>query len=212
MAALRPLSSLLGGVFRAAATRGMPRIGMRVPTFALTAAFMATSFVRQVHCAPGAVAAPVCNDDVCAMPSKPVRADPGKGATHDAIKDVLLTGPWPLQTPHTLSDWWKDGPALILVVRRLGCPLCRHIVGNVLAEKSKFDALGVKIVLTCSQDIGADAFIQDVWKGQELHIDKEDQIRAAMGGGCTRRGGCSSPRCWRRHCVARGPKTVGSRT
>ncbi|KAJ1480234.1 hypothetical protein T484DRAFT_1811343, partial [Baffinella frigidus] len=145
MAALRPLSSLLGGVFRAAATRGMPRIGMRVPTFALTAAFMATSFVRQVHCAPGAVAAPVCNDDVCAMPSKPVRADPGKGATHDAIKDVLLTGPWPLQTPHTLSDWWKDGPALILVVRRLGCPLCRHIVGNVLAEKSKFDALGVKI-------------------------------------------------------------------
>ena len=37
------------------------------------------------------------------------------------------------------------------VVRRLGCPLCRIIVANVLAEKSKFDALGVKIVLASAQ-------------------------------------------------------------
>jgi len=68
-------------------------------------------------------------------------------------------------------------------VRRMGCPLCRKIVAEVLAAKDRFDQLGARVVVIAAQELGADKFAVEVWPGQELYIDDADTVRTALGGG-----------------------------
>ena len=70
---------------------------------------------------------------------------------------------------------------VVLVVRRMGCPLCRAVFAEVSRRRAEFDALGVGLVAISQQDIGANDFLDAVWRNLPLYIDAEDSFRRAMG-------------------------------
>lgn len=87
------------------------------------------------------------------------------------------------------SEIWKDGPAVIVVLRRPGCMLCREQALKVMDIKPKLDELGVKSVVLFHEWIQReiDAFRPKFWKS-DVYYDFEKGFYKALGGGKIRKG------------------------
>ena len=99
----------------------------------------------------------VCNDDVCTrLPASKGEIANGNVLTDYAKLEVIhhqnmdfkdcksksygqnisLAGPWPATEVVKSQSLWTETPAVILVVRRLGCPFCRKICHEVSSRRA----------------------------------------------------------------------------
>ncbi|CAG8729734.1 25847_t:CDS:2, partial [Dentiscutata erythropus] len=99
------------------------------------------------------------------------------------------------------STLWQDSPALILVVRRPGCQLCREEAIKVASYRDLIsDKLGVKMVAIVHENL--DNEIEEFNKGywnDLLYFDKEKSFFNCIGGGQIQYGGIMSflkPSVW----------------
>lgn len=49
--------------------------------------------------------------------------------------------------PRRLAEFWSSKPAVIVFVRHLGCPFCRHEAARLKADAPRFAAAGAEVVL-----------------------------------------------------------------
>ncbi|KAK9906498.1 hypothetical protein WJX75_002938 [Coccomyxa subellipsoidea] len=87
------------------------------------------------------------------------------------------------------EDLWKDQPALILVLRRPGCVLCRAEAKSLWGLKPDLDKLGVRMVCVVHEALPAEikAFWPEYWPGQ-LYLDTSKTLYKALGDGKLRKG------------------------
>jgi hypothetical protein len=123
---------------------------------------------------PGQVVMVSCKDQACPIPSKSQHspgATEGNGSTTiEKIQGIKLRGPFPSQNvvcPHShaasvpaltrchvqisSSLLWAQRPVVIMIVRRLGCPLCRHSFQQMHRLKDEFDKIGVDLLAISNQ-------------------------------------------------------------
>jgi len=84
---------------------------------------------------------------------------------------------------------WRDAPAVIVVVRRPGCQLCRAEVFELHRIKPALDKAGVRLVAVLHEALPEQVaeFKADFWPG-ELYLDETKAVFKAVGGGSIRRG------------------------
>lgn len=82
------------------------------------------------------------------------------------------------------SELWRDKPAVILCIRRLGCIMCRAEAHQLYSRKPMFDALGVQLFAAIHEYIETEVkdFWPNYWGGVVLH-DREMEFFKALGGG-----------------------------
>ncbi|CAL8462490.1 g2023 [Coccomyxa elongata] len=84
---------------------------------------------------------------------------------------------------------WQNQPAVVLVLRRPGCLLCRAEARSLYALKPELDKLGVRLVCVVHEGLPAEikAFWPDYWPG-ELYLDTDKKLYKALGNGKLRKG------------------------
>ncbi|PRW57143.1 hypothetical protein C2E21_3832 [Chlorella sorokiniana] len=99
------------------------------------------------------------------------------------------------------ADLWKDGPCLVVALRRPGCLLCREESIKVWNARQQFEEAGVRLVCVLHEwiDREVDAFRPEYWGG-ELYYDQDKAFYAAVHGGKPARASLLqllSPTVWR---------------
>ncbi|KAG9065183.1 hypothetical protein KI688_002505 [Linnemannia hyalina] len=105
---------------------------------------------------------------------------------YTAIKDVVLTDflDKEPETTFKASDIWKDQPAIVVVIRRPGCPFCREEVRIIDDHRELIEKeMGFRIVVVLHEKLGAATFKHDYWNGGETYFDKSKGFYKALGGG-----------------------------
>jgi hypothetical protein len=126
--------------------------------------------------------APSCDSAaICQLPKASVTGD-ARAAPDFAILNSTRLISWPDNREFSAQELWQKRPVVVLVVRRMGCPLCRAAFAEVSSRRADFDALGVGLAAISQQDIGARDFLDAVWPNLPLYIDPEDGFRSALGG------------------------------
>lgn len=96
----------------------------------------------------------------------------------ELIKDIQLqrmdTTSTPATTgqPFSASDLWKEQPAIVFVVRRPGCPLCREHALDLSSKHPDFAAKGVKLAAVVHEKLGVEEF-SGFFKNGEIYFDEE---------------------------------------
>ena len=83
---------------------------------------------------------------------------------YELLSSTQLAGPFPSTAKMIASDLWNqhEGPVLLMVVRRLGGPLCRQACADVHSHAEEFKELGVKLVAVATENSNADDFLSNV--------------------------------------------------
>ena len=86
-------------------------------------------------------------------------------------------------SPVTSESLWAERPALVFLVRRLGCQLCRNHA-QLLSGKTSIikDELGFDMIGITHQTLDAEDFVKGYWK-HPLYHDEEKSMYKAIGGG-----------------------------
>lgn len=71
------------------------------------------------------------------------------------------------------GDLWKEQPAIIFVVRRPGCPLCREHALDLSNKHPEFAAKGVRLVGVVHEKLGVEEFASGFFKNGEIYFDEE---------------------------------------
>ncbi|KAF8930927.1 hypothetical protein BGZ47_000322, partial [Haplosporangium gracile] len=103
---------------------------------------------------------------------------------YTAIKDVVLTDflDKDPETTFKASDIWKDQPAIVVVIRRPGCPFCREEVRIIDDHRELIEKeMGFRIVVVLHEKLGAATFKHDYWNGGETYFDKSKGFYKALG-------------------------------
>ncbi|CAM9360948.1 unnamed protein product [Hapterophycus canaliculatus] len=78
------------------------------------------------------------------------------------------------------GDLWKDQSAIIFVVRRPGCPLCREHALDLSNKQPDFAAKGVKLLGVVHEKLGVEEF-SGFFKNGEIYFDQEKSFFNALG-------------------------------
>ncbi|CAB1119444.1 unnamed protein product [Ectocarpus sp. CCAP 1310/34] len=78
------------------------------------------------------------------------------------------------------GDLWKDQPAIVFVVRRPGCALCREHAQDLSNKQPDFAAKGVKLVGVVHEKLGVEEF-SGFFKNGEIYFDEEKAFFNALG-------------------------------
>ncbi|XP_024541399.1 uncharacterized protein LOC9656287 isoform X2 [Selaginella moellendorffii] len=89
-----------------------------------------------------------------------------------------------LPPPIKAADLWSRRPALLFIMRRPGCVMCRAEAHQLYARKPIFDAMGVHLVAVLGEYMEAEvrAFWPRYWGGMVV-VDKNREFFQALGGG-----------------------------
>ncbi|CAN0374720.1 unnamed protein product, partial [Ascophyllum nodosum] len=110
--------------------------------------------------------------------------------TTEMIKDILLQRVTVINTEpqetkfddrFPAGDVWKDQPAIVFVVRRPGCPLCREHALDLSEKQAEFAAKGVKLVGVVHEKLGVEEFSTGFFKNGELYFDEEKAFFNSLG-------------------------------
>ncbi|CAG8464735.1 9161_t:CDS:2 [Scutellospora calospora] len=116
------------------------------------------------------------------------------------LEDITLTDLGDNST-FKANTLWQDSPALVLVVRRPGCQLCREEALRISSYRDLIsDKLGVKMVAIVHENLDneVEEFNKGYWNGL-LYFDKEKSFFSQVGGGNIQYGGMLSflkPSVW----------------
>jgi peroxiredoxin len=109
--------------------------------------------------------------------------------------------------PITAGSLWAERPAVVMVVRRPGCQLCRAEASKLHKVAPQLEAAGVRLVAVLQEDLPEQVaeFSAQYWPG-ELYLDQDKALFAAVGGGAVRRGSLLTflnpfSRVWCARCV-----------
>ncbi|KAF9564443.1 hypothetical protein EC968_004495 [Mortierella alpina] len=106
--------------------------------------------------------------------------------SYSAIKDVVLTDFLDKDTETTFkaSEIWKEKPAIVVVIRRPGCPFCREEVRILHEHRDIIEKeMGFRMVVVLHEKLGAATFKKDYWNDRETYWDGEKGFYKALGGG-----------------------------
>lgn len=73
-------------------------------------------------------------------------APPLRPVVGDSAPDVMVSGATDAP-PIPLSSVWKEGPALLVFLRHLGCMFCREHVAMLRADQATFERLHTRVAL-----------------------------------------------------------------
>lgn len=105
----------------------------------------------------------------------------GKAAgpvTLDTLKDIQLqrmdtsTETATAGESFAASDLWREQPAVVFVVRRPGCALCREHALDLSNKQPDFAAKGVKLVGVVHEKLGVEEFSSEFFKNGEVYFDE----------------------------------------
>lgn len=88
---------------------------------------------------------------------------------------------------HTL---WADRPAVVYLVRRPGCMLCRAEANQLYKIKPDLDKLGVSLTAVLHENLPEQVaeFRGTYWPGERVFLDQNKELFTFLGGGQLRRG------------------------
>lgn len=75
--------------------------------------------------------------------------------------------------PFPARNLWGQQPAVIFVVRRPGCALCREHALDLSNKQQDFAAKGVKLVGVVHEKLGVEEFSSEFFKNGEVYFDEE---------------------------------------
>ncbi|CAG8582360.1 1161_t:CDS:2 [Funneliformis mosseae] len=102
----------------------------------------------------------------------------------EVLRDITLTE-LKDNTTFKAGIIWKSTPALILVVRRPGCQLCREESMRISSLRELIsEKMGLNMVAIVHENLNNEVedFNQGFWKGT-VYFDKEKSFFSAIGGG-----------------------------
>jgi len=108
----------------------------------------------------------------------------------EVLRDITLTDPKDNST-FKASSIFQNGPALILVVRRPGCQLCREEAVRISSQRDLISGkIGLNMVAIVHENLDneIEEFNNGFWKGT-VYFDKEKAFFSALGGGEIQYGG-----------------------
>lgn len=79
------------------------------------------------------------------------------------------------------STLWASQPAVVYVVRRPGCALCREHALDLSAKAAEFKSIGVRLVGVVHETLGADEFARDFFPNGELFFDEKKAFFESLG-------------------------------
>ncbi|CAG8561402.1 7202_t:CDS:2 [Ambispora gerdemannii] len=120
------------------------------------------------------------------------KTSPAINTPYSAIKDIELYD-FARDKKVTANSLWKDSAALILVVRRPGCAICRNEALKLASHREliteKMASIhghlsGIKMIAIVQEQIDTEVqdFNDGFWKG-DVFIDEEKRFYRALGGG-----------------------------
>ncbi|KAK9721285.1 hypothetical protein K7432_003549 [Basidiobolus ranarum] len=78
---------------------------------------------------------------------------------------------------------WKNSPALIMVVRRPGCKLCRREAKDLAERRTQIsEKLGIPMYAVVHEELGVEEFNKEFFNGT-VYLDEEKGFYKALGGG-----------------------------
>ncbi|KAJ1928769.1 hypothetical protein IWQ60_001769 [Tieghemiomyces parasiticus] len=78
---------------------------------------------------------------------------------------------------------WATQPALVFVVRRPGCRLCREEAVKLASNRDTIEGqLGLNMVAVVHEELGVEEFQRDFWKGP-VYLDEQKRVFTALSGG-----------------------------
>jgi len=97
-------------------------------------------------------------------------------------------------SPVPAGSLWEKGAAVVMVVRRPGCQLCRAEAMKLHSIQPQLEACGVRLVAVVHEELPEQIaeFKGEFWPGGELYLDSAKAFYGACGGGEVRRGALSS--------------------
>lgn len=99
-------------------------------------------------------------------------------ATAPSANGIGVFGPYPSQELCTSESLWKEKTTLVLVLRRLGCPLVREHARSVVQQVPAFRLRGIRVVAVSGDVLTAGAFIDAVWhfEGRPLPLFHDPEL------------------------------------
>jgi len=127
-----------------------------------------------------------CDDGLCEVPIENSGMEGGATVSQTAtpyekILNIKLKGPYPAENVMVSQQLWAQRPVVILVVRRLGCTMCRKAMFMVQEIRKEFQKIGVTLIAIANQTINAEDFLETVWEGLPLYIDENSGFQKAVG-------------------------------
>ncbi len=88
------------------------------------------------------------------------------------------------------KDLWSDGKMVVVyVMRRLGCPLCRQLVAELLSYREQFESVNARLAIIIGVDPSADMFRHDTAlknllgaPNAPIYIDESLAFKKYLGG------------------------------
>ncbi|ORY01951.1 hypothetical protein K493DRAFT_312229 [Basidiobolus meristosporus CBS 931.73] len=81
------------------------------------------------------------------------------------------------------SQLWENSPALIMVVRRPGCKLCRKEAKDLADQRTQItEKWGIPMYAVVHEELGVEEFNQEFFQGTVYH-DENKGFFKALGGG-----------------------------
>ncbi|KAF9331303.1 hypothetical protein BG006_005830 [Podila minutissima] len=108
---------------------------------------------------------------------------------YESIKEVVLTDFLDVETETTFKadEIWKEKPAIVVVIRRPGCPFCREEARILNEHRDLIEKeMGFRMITVVHEKLGAATFKQDFWNGGETYWDGRKGFYKALGGGSLR--------------------------
>ena len=95
--------------------------------------------------------------------------------------------------PISAGELWRDRSAVLYLVRRPGCVLCRAEATKLYTLKPELDALGVSLVAVLheNREEQVEQFRGEFWPGAPVYLDTDMALFKAVGGGQVRVGSLS---------------------
>lgn len=100
----------------------------------------------------------------------------GKSAAA-VLQHVRVFDPETNETTEELGELWRDGPVLLHLVRRFGCPLCREAASEISTLKRP----GLRMVAVGCQDVGWEEFNNGGFFSGRVLVDKDKEAFRALG-------------------------------
>ncbi|KAG5176576.1 peroxiredoxin-like protein [Tribonema minus] len=79
------------------------------------------------------------------------------------------------------SSLWAEQPAIVFVVRRPGCVLCREEAKDLCERAAEFKALGVSLTGVVHEELGADVFAKEFFGDGLLYFDEKKAFFESLG-------------------------------
>lgn len=106
---------------------------------------------------------PVCTSSMNTLSATPPPTIPRPSMSSTDFSGITLIGPYPQSAKCQAEDLCLENTTIVLILRRLGCPLIREFAANIASKTASYRLKGIKMVVVSGDVSTASRFLDEVW-------------------------------------------------